>query len=196
MKKSYTILSVVVVFGLALVLCGSGCDEDGNGGAQVRSLEEARAIADPIGNAWNPDAFNWVVNGIYVDDKGLLYLYEPEVSFWQFRYWAGGNVDYVVSVYDDGSHIEWEFQWPEETVFYELPSYDDDHIEFLMGIATNELYGYLGEGNYMYQLGLVGDEEIHTAQVYAHPAGVPEQLLAWVILDADTGEVLFRSWAP
>ncbi len=204
MKKAlHIILTVFVVFGLAFVLCGSDCDPtDGDGGeGQVRSLEEARAIADPIAeawDAWNPAAYNWFVTGLWVDDEGLLLPGSDSIlHFWQFRYNNNGNLDYVVTVYYDGTHIEFEQGLGDDLNLHELPAYTDENVEFLMNIATTELIGHLGAGGYIYTMTLQAtddDEYPNEALITAYTKYVYGPPLAWVYLNADTGEVLVRSW--
>ncbi|MCK4593661.1 hypothetical protein KAU45_04110 [bacterium] len=191
-RLSFVVLTLAL--GLVLVLgCTSTTDGngDGNGGGVTDSIEEARAIADPIADAWDPDAVNFVTNGVYVNEEGLL---AGENYFWQFDYTVDGDPWYIVSVCYDGTHLEWELEIGEEGDYYDLPDYDDDHVEFLMGIASDELIEHLGEGDYMYQFSLTGGDGEHIAQVYAHPDGDSETLLAWVLLNADTGLILGRSW--
>ena len=204
MKKGlHLTIAVALISGLALVLCGSGCDEDGgfwfgDGGGKVRSLEQARAIADPIADVWNPDADNILLNGIYVDEEGLLLT--TSINLWQFIYEREG-LAYMVVIQYDGTHWETEETAYGYDVFEELPSYSDDHVKFLMGIATAILIDFLGTGDYMYSIGFVGsyvyDEIIYQAAIAASTKddyGAPP--LAWVDLNADTGEVIGTSWAP
>jgi len=202
MKKAlHFILAIALAFGLALVLCGSDCDPtNGDGGeeGQVHSLEEARAIAGPIGNAWNPDAYNWFVTGSWVDDEGLLLPGSGSIlHFWQFRYNNNGNLDYLVTIYNDGTHIEFEQGLGDDLNLHELPAYTDEDVEFLMNIATNELIGHLGAGDYIYTMTLQAtddDEYPNEALITAYTKYVYGPPLAWVYLNADTGEVLVRSW--
>jgi len=200
MKKGlHLTIAVALISGLALVLCGSGCDEDGNanGGAQVRSLEEARAIAEPIANTWNPDSFNWFATGAWVDDEGLLLPPGDSVlHFWQFRYHIIGNLDYVITVFYDGTHNEFEQSMDDMPGLDGIPSYSDDHVKFLMAIATPELIDYLGAGDYMFTITLqdMAYDDPNAALITAYDKYVYGPGLAWIILDADTGEVIERSW--
>lgn len=200
MKKAlHLILAIALAFGLALVLCGSDCDPtDGGGDVQVRSLEEAHAIADPIADAWNPDAYNWHITGSWVDDEGLLLPGSGSILyFWQFRYNNNGNLDYLVTIYYDGTHIKFEQELGYDLNLHELPAYTDEDVEFLMNIATTELIGHLGAGDYMFTITLQAtddDDCPNEALITAYNKYVYGPPLAWVYLNADTGEVLVRSW--
>jgi|GEM_PF-4103656 len=200
MKKAlHLILAIALAFGLALVLCGSDCDStDGDGGdGQVRSLEQARAIADPIADAWNPDAYNWHITGSWVDEEGLLIPGSDSVlHFWHFRYHIIGNLDYVITVFYDGTHNEFEQSMDDMPGLDGIPSYSDDHVKFLMAIATTELIGHLGAGDYMFTITLqdMAYDDPNAALITAYDKYVYGPGLAWIILDADTGEVIERSW--
>ncbi len=201
MKKGlHLTIAVALISGLALVLCDSGCDEDGNGGGKVRSLEKARSIADPIADAWNPDAYNWHITGSWVDEEGLLLPPGDSVlHFWHFRYNNNGNLDYIVTIYYDGTHTEFEQGLGDDLNLHELPAYTDEDVEFLMGIATNELIGHLGAGDYMFTITLQATDDDNcpnSALITAYTKYVYGPPLAWVLLNADTGEVLVRSWTP
>lgn len=213
MKKGlHLTIAVALISGLALVLCGSGCDEDGGfwfddggGGGKVRSIEQARAIADPIADAWSPeypDADNIFVVGIYIDEEGLLLPSDaPALNFWMFTY-EKENLLYAVTIYYDGTH--WEFEGPGDSYWLinDLPSYSDDHVKFLMGIGAAILIDFIGAGDYMYLIEMVGgcDEDpenptppqaaiaVFTKDDYGAP------WLAQVCLNADTGEVLLWPW--
>jgi len=192
-----TVFLVIAVLAFAFLLgCTTGTDGNGDvdGPYPADSLSEARAIATPLAEEWDANAFCFWVQGFIVDKNGILPGPENLASdsdTWALEFNAGQDSIFDVWVLYDGSYeTDEEDGYPE--TFYPLPDYSNAQVKSMMNKADGEFQEHLGAEDYLYVFWLVADETINYARVMAYnsdfsPAGFIE-------MDADTLEILDASW--
>lgn len=202
--KHHPAISAALVPALALFVLIHGCGDNpsGTGGEGVSSLTEARAITDPIAADWGSQfLFCYCASGIFVDENGLL-IPETEMgeSAWGITYGDyTSNMSLYVGVTYTGQILELEYPIPISGLGA-IPDYTDQHVDFLMGVATATIEGQFGSGDYMYHLDVFtgvleggGFPFPNVAKVWAFEMD-EDVSFCWVILNADTGEVHDTTW--
>jgi hypothetical protein len=186
-----TTLTFIVVPG-----CTTGTDGDGDadGPYAADSIEEARAIAEPLAEDWDADYFCYSVEGHIVDKNGILCGPENLASGsdnWLFLFNAGQDSFLNVSVLYDGTYDTQEYDEQHYTL-YTLPDYSNAQVKSMMNTADGEFEENLGESDYLYFLTLSAMETYNLAVVAALNSDFI--LVGWIWLDADTLEILSTSW--
>jgi hypothetical protein len=197
MRKGTVLLVLTALVFVIVPGCTTGTDGDGDvdGPHEADSIEEARAIADPLAEEWDEDAFCFSVEGHVVDENGILLGPENLTSdsdCWLFLYNAGQDSIFSVSVLYNGSYGTWEYDDEEESDYYELPDYSNARVKSVMNKADDEFGENLGGSDYLYFLTLTATETYNQAMVAALDSNF--QLVGWIALDADTLEILGASW--
>ncbi|MCK4593202.1 hypothetical protein KAU45_01780 [bacterium] len=198
MRKVPNLLIILVLaLGVGLLGCESTTDGDGDGNGQNQqgSIEWARALADPVGEGWDSDAFICFTQGYELDDDGVLRgpnsLLTGDYDYWLFWYTLGDEALYIVLVTYDG--FVTGHDGDDNVDHYELPKYSNDEVKNLMNIASDEFDENLEPGDYKYRLSLTANENVNVALVEALKID-NEDITGWILLDADTGDILDTSW--
>jgi len=193
MKRGLLFISLTVA-PVLISGCAGGTDGGGNDNPyEADTLSEARNIAAPLAEDWDAGAFCFNLIGFAVDSDGVLFGPETlagEDDKWFFRFNAHGDTDFNACVHYDGA-----CETSEENTSgscYPLPDYSDGHVKELMNTADDVFQENLGSADYVYKLSILAEEEQNTATVQAFYEDY--SLAGWVELDADTLEILDRSW--
>jgi hypothetical protein len=199
MKRIACFLMTILASGaLLLTGCtdGTGGDRNGDDGPySADSLDEAQAIADPLAEEWDADAFCFLLTGFQVDSDGLLRGPETlacEGDEWLFVYGVNTDVIFNVAVNYSGTYDTWEEDESLGT-HYPLKDYSNGHIRDLMNKADGEFEENLGQEDYLYLLMIAAQETYNFAQVTAYEPS-DSSMAGWISLDADTLEIIDASW--
>ncbi|MBW1811159.1 MAG: hypothetical protein JRJ87_23410 [Deltaproteobacteria bacterium] len=185
---------LIVGFVLAVLLV-TGCGESEGPGPQVHNydIDEARAMARPLGKVWNTDAVNWIVNGRMLDEQGRLV---SDGTHWQFWYSVNGTDHHVVQVNSTGQTEEWDQQVGQsgENPMVEV-DYTDSKINQLLGIAATEIKQQFGAADqeYVYFLQLIKGGDNY-ADIKAYDSAAIGTQVGHIRLIAETGQVDYRDW--
>ncbi|OGD75551.1 MAG: hypothetical protein A2Y64_05375 [Candidatus Coatesbacteria bacterium RBG_13_66_14] len=192
--KRGLLLMLPAVVSVLIPGCAGGTGGDGDDNPyEADTLSEAREIAAPLAGDWDAGAFCFNIIGLEVDSDGVLRGPDSLAGGddkWFFRFNDGGDRDFNVCVHYDGAY-ETSEDGSSETC-HPLPEYSDGHVKDLMNTSDDAFQENLDPADYFYMLDLLALECSNTATVQAYETDY--SLAGWLVMDADTLDILDTSW--